>query len=288
MLEFGSHVLEVNGMNRQIVIAVSLFLVSLGYAAAAAAETGQSRNYVLIGANGWGADVSGTAYNTNSTPSTPETHIDLNSDLGLGRKTSPVFLVDIHHSVPILPDFLVEYDHVVSNGSNLDNRQITFNGVTYIANGELISQAVLEQARVLFYWNPLDNSVVDLRAGFGARWINLHLSIAGTVQVTDPEGGTQTEPGSTRDGGVRWLPMLNLGVIFHLPAGFGLFGDASYISYASSYYFDAAAGLSVRFPFGMVLDGGYRRLKLRLNNTNMSVNGDIDFEGPYAGLAWAF
>lgn len=263
-------------------------LVVGGLAFGSAALAAGSTSYVEIQANAWRADVSGTVYNTETSGSTPETHIDLNSDLGLTQNTSPNFQIDIHHAVPILPDFLIEYDDLVNDGSNNDHREITYNGVTYVANGRLISQSVLKQARLLFYWNLVDNSALDLRAGFGARWENLHLSLAGTAQVTDPQGGTQTEQGSATAGGVRMLPMVNLGLVVYLPANFDLFGDASYISYASSYFFDTSVGVDLRLPFGMVLDAGYRRLKLRLNNTKLAINGDLSYKGPYAGLGWRF
>lgn len=275
-------------MARKLWIPSVLALCGLFYAGVAAAAASGSKSYVQIQANAWSTDVSGTLYNTNPSSSQPETHIDLNSDLGLSRHTNGGFTLDIHHSVPILPDFLLEYDYLVNDGSNNEHRDITYNGVVYVANGRLISQTVLKQARMLLYWNLVDNSALDLRAGLGARWENLHMSLAGTVEATDPQGGTQTEQGSARAGGVRMLPMVNLGAIVHLPAGFDLFGEASYISYASSYFFDTRAGVDVHFPIGLVLNVGYRRLKLRLNNTAMDINGDIDYKGPYAGLAWRF
>lgn len=263
-------------------------LVVGGLALGGTALAAGSHSYVEIQANAWRTDVSGTLYNTETTGSTPETHIDLNSDLGLGQSTSPNFQIDFHHSVPILPDFLIEYDDLVNDGSNNDHREITYNGVTYVANGRLVSQSVLKQWRLLFYWNLVDNSALDLRAGFAARWENLHLLLSGTAQVTDPQGGTQTEVGSATAGGVRVLPTVDLGAIVHLPANFDLLGSASYMSYGSSYFFDARVGVELHLPFGMVFDAGYRHLKLRLNNTKLSINGDLSYKGPYAGLGWRF
>ncbi len=62
----------------------------------------------------------------------------------------------------------------------------------------------------------------------------------------------------------------------------------SYVAYKSSYLYDFRAGIAYRFGFGLALKAGYRRYRLKVDDDNFSLNGDLDFKGPYAGLSWRF
>lgn len=262
-----------------------------------------------IGVEAWNTQLSGNVYN----PQQPDlSRILMRQDLGMGRHWNPNFIFAF--ALPgYLPNMEFEYGTMLSNGSNSGHAKICWNGVVYDANGRLISQAAIKQGRILFYWNPVDNSIVKFRAGLDFRWVSLNLSTTGTVTgnpsglcpvpITPPDSitpttsatmpasdtnPTQTFQESTSAGVVSWLPGLNLGVTIHLPAHFDLFLRGSGLTYAASYLYDFRLGFNYHLGAGLTLAAGYRRWRLHIDKDSLSVNGTLDFKGPYAGLYWSF
>ncbi|MGH8224944.1 MAG: TIGR04219 family outer membrane beta-barrel protein, partial [Gammaproteobacteria bacterium] len=239
-------------------------------------------SWIEVGTTAWNTQLYGTVY---STTGTVNSSINLQDDLGMERHWNPEFYFVLYTPGFFIPNVRVEYEKITGNGTNSGNGTIVYNGVVYKANGNLLSQAALKQARVLFFWSPLDNSVVNLRLGLDLRWVSANLALTGTAVTISPPS---TYRATTSAGAVSWLPLANLGLTVHLPANFDVDIVASYIAYKSSYLYDFRAGIAYHFGFGLSLKAGYRRYRLKVDDSNFSLNGDLDFKGPYAGLSWRF
>lgn len=238
--------------------------------------------WLEVGTSAWNTQLDGSVH---STSGVVNTDINLRNDLGMGRHWNPDFYFTFYTPVSFVPNVRLEYDKTVGNGSNNAHATIVYDGVIYKANGELISQAEIKQARILFFWSPLDNKVVNLRVGLDLRWISANLALSGTaVTITPPS----TYKAATSAGAVSWLPLANLGLTVHLPARFGIDMEGSYIAYSSNYLYDFRAGIVYRFGSGLAVKAGYRRFRLKVEDDRFTLNGDIDFRGPYAGLSWRF
>ncbi len=170
--------------------------------------------WIEIGTSSWNTQLDGNVY---STTGAINTNINLQNDLGMGRHWNPEFYFVLYTPGFFLPNVRLEYEKIIANGANDAHATIVYDGVIYTANGQLVSQAALKQARVLFFWSPLDNSVVNLRLGVDLRWISANLALSGTAITINPPS---TYHANTSAGAVSWLPLANLGLTVHLPAHF--------------------------------------------------------------------
>lgn len=258
-----------------------LMALLAGGALCLSAGTAWASPMLDFGISAWNAQASGQGTSTqgggqNST-------VDLQGDLAVRRQWTGGAYFTWRDGLPFMPDFTVSADHVFNDGNTTLRRNITWQGTTYQANGPVQSQVNLKMARVLAFWNPLDNPVVNLRLGVEARWVSLDIPITGTVQ-----GPTGPQKESTSAGGNSWLPLGNVGLTLHLPADIDLSGEWSYVRYSGSYLSDYRAQASYTFDSGLKLFAGWRRFHLRLDTGNYSVNGDLDFKGFYTGVGFAF
>jgi len=237
-----------------------------------------------LGAKVWSTRASGVVYSMQNGTRTGA--VDLGNDLAMGRHLNGGGYFVWRHDNPYLPDVRLGYDHVMTDGDTRLAENVTWDGTTYRASGRIHSQAELKSGRVVLFWNPVDNPVLDLRTGIEARWVSLNFPLSGTATRTSP-APARTYERSASGGGVSWLPLVNLGLTFHLPAGLDLVAAGSYLRYAGNYVFDSHAGLDYRV-MGLVLSAGWRRLRLHLDDSSFSVNGDVEFKGVYAGLGLSF
>ena len=234
-----------------------------------------------LGVTGWDAQASGQG---TSTQGGQNSTVDAQSDLGLQRQWTGGAYFVFRHDIPVVPDFMVSTSHVFNDGSNTINRTITWQGKTFQANGLVQSQIKLDTDRLVAFWNPLDNPLVNLRLGLEARHVSLDVALTGTVQQQG--GGTQRE--SATEGGSAWLPMGYAGITFYLPGGVHLGGGWSYIGYSGSHLSDYHVQASYHFSSGFYIDAGYRRYDARLDSSNFSLKADLNFKGVYAGVGYAF
>ncbi|MGH8160928.1 MAG: hypothetical protein ACRESR_02020 [Gammaproteobacteria bacterium] len=272
---------------------------------AAGTSTARADSWVEVGVDAWNTQISG--YLSFPKSLGPDQKVYFRDDLNMGRRWNPNFYFAWHNSVPFLPDLRLEYGNLLSDGStSLGN--VCYDGIHY--HGEINGQIALKLARILFYWNPIDNSVLDLRVGVDFRWVSLNTAATGSVKESagvPPGCPTISLPARTASpvaggdpaqttilsksksaGVVTWLPEANLGLTVHLPGRFDILFEGSGVPYASSYLYDFRLGFQYRFASGLIFGVGYRHWRLHLDNTDWSVNGNLDFKGPYASVAWRF
>lgn len=237
--------------------------------------------HVTVGVEGWNTGIRG---NINK-PKSAGIAFD---NLDMGRHWNPNFILAL--STPAYwPDIRVEYGLMQSNGNAEFSTPQCVLG--YTIEGQIQSQVAIKQARVLFVWHPVHTRMVDLQTGLDLRWVTLNLPVSGSITAHECGASgppAQVEHGSYSAGAVSWLPSANLGVTVHLPAHFDIFFVGSAAPYASNYIYDFRAGFKYNFASGLTIAAGYRRWRLHLDDDSFSVNGTVDFKGPYAGLYWSF
>lgn len=255
--------------------AALLVLASVASGAASASPS------VAFGLSAWDAQAAGAG--TTAQGGAAGSTVDLQSDLGMRRHWASGAYFVWRHGLPFAPDLMLGYDHVFNDGDAYLNRTITWQGTTYQANGRILSQAELKDGRVVVFWNPLDNAIVNLRIGLEARWLSLRVPLTGTVRQ-----GANSQQESVSAGDVGWLPLANVGLIFHLPGHVALAGEWSYVRYSTNYLSDYRAGVAYAFATGVVLSAGWREFHLRLRSSRFEVKGDLEFKGIYAGVGYRF
>lgn len=234
----------------------------------------------------WNAGVTGHAYDTRIQINGSSASIDFRNDLALGYDLNPGLQLTWYPGHPFLPDLEVAYTHINSDGDTVLHADITWGGVTYAANGHVYSQVMLKTGHLAAFWNPVDNRLVDVRAGVEARWLNLNIPVSGKAVQTLPV--QNYFEAHTSGGNVVWLPMWHLGLIVHATRGLDVLCGGSYIQYGKSYFFDLRAGLAYQFDSGLLLSAGWRRLRLHFDDSHFNVNGDMVFKGTYAGVGYRF
>ncbi|MGH8273716.1 MAG: hypothetical protein ACRES9_05595 [Gammaproteobacteria bacterium] len=281
-----------------------ILFLSTAILSLACASTARADSWVELGLEAWNTQISGNLSFPKS--AFPNESVGFRDDLNMGRRWNPNFYFIWHNSGPFLPDLRVEYGTLLADGEN--SGDLCFDGTHF--RGDIKGQVALKLARVLFYWNPVDNSLINLRAGVDFRWVSLNTAATGAVQAN--RGGSSTCPvspglsGETVGNGegsptqtatfrqsksagvVTWLPEADLGVTVHLPAHFDILFEGSGVPYASSYLYDFRLGFEYHFASGLIFSAGYRRWRLHLDNSDWSVKGDLDFKGPYATVSWRF
>ncbi len=259
----------------RLFVAAAALLLGAGLIAPKGAFAG-----VEVGVTGWNTRPSGYVYSPQQ--GGKSNTVDFRTDLGMERHVNGGVHFILTHDLPLLPDIRLGYTHIMTDGVAYPTSSFSYQGVTYAVSGTVRSQAQLKDGRIVLFWNPLDNFVFNLRVGLEARWLSLNVPISGTALLSNGQL-VQTE---TSAGAVTWLPLANVGFTVHLPAGFDVRGDGSYVSYSSNYLLDARLGFDYHPGYGVILSLGYRRLELRLNDSSFSVNGDMKFEGVYAGIGF--
>ena len=237
-----------------------------------------------IGAVLWNAGITGHAYDTRF--QYPGVSLDLRNDLSLSSRRNPGFWFVWRQRAGYYPDWAFEYTHLYSGGTTFLRANLQWDGVTYAAHVDVHSQVSLRSGHLLAFWSPVDNRLFSLHPGLELRWLTLNIPLSGTAEQTTPVSNFYQA--HTSAGNVAWLPMAYLGMSLHAAPALDLDARGAYVRYARSYFFDFHAVLAYRFDSGVMLVGGWRRLRLHFDDRRFIINGDIVFKGFYAGLGYRF
>ncbi|HQU16478.1 MAG: hypothetical protein B7Z66_05090 [Chromatiales bacterium 21-64-14] len=242
-------------------------LVSLGLGSALVSIAAAATPSVWVGAGGWNHDPRGTVQYQGDT-------LDLNRDLGLGRRTAAFAWLTLESPIPLLPNLRLVYTNASTGGASTLSRDLTFGGTTFTTSENIASQAALDQYDAVLYYSLLRTWMqVDL--GVDVKYLN------GDVQV---QSGTQFE--RTRVSGA--VPMLYANAVIPLPIpGTSVGANASYTRYAGSRLLDYTLKGAYESRLGLGAEIGWRGQKIRLNGFQ-NVNADITWRGPYAGMFYHF
>lgn len=255
-------------MKRWVFLLPALLLTSLASPASALPgfEAGVRGMY-------WFPDLSGTAQTT--TAGVPETKFDVKDDLGVGDENffqgeGFVRLGRVH--------VRIGYTQIRFEGSKTLTQAIDFNGQTFAVSEHVISRLDV---------NMLDAEVqVDiLRPDLVAA--SFYLGLIGKVKYVDGEVELASTLLSEKRDFQAPIPMVGLA------AGAGFLNDflridarVSGMAYSGNHIYEADTFASiVPAPF-FRLQGGYRYIKLKVDEDDLVV--DFDLKGPYVGAQLSF
>ena len=223
---------------------------------------------VEMGAGAWAQTPSGTAeYNPGGGVTGSDT---LNEDMD----TSGYVWALIKHPIPIVPNVRVEYTTIHATG----NATGTWNGLS-ITTASADSSLDLVEYDIIPYYNILDNTF----------WITVDLGL--DIKIVDSD--YKIDSLNYEDKSTITVPMLYVRGRVQVPTtDLGVEADVKYISNGSSTLYDVRAKIDYTFDITPLIqpgiEVGYRVQKLKIDESSVDIQTDIDFSGLYVGAMLRF
>lgn len=222
-----------------------------------------------VGGGGWRTAPSGTIrYNSGGAAGTD---VRLENDLGLNSRTQGYLWADLEHPIPLVPNVRVEYASLKTSGTKVLSRNLVYGGSTYTASTRVTSDGSVKQSDLILYYAPINNWL-KLDLGLDVKYLDVQFRLSDSGQSTQAKGTTV-------------VPMLYGNVSFQIPTTSLSLGVAgSFIGYGGSSFSDLRARAAYLFGSHIGVEGGYRRVRLKIDSDSIDPNGDIRFDGTYLGL----
>jgi hypothetical protein len=203
------------------------------------------------------------------------TEVDLRNDLGIDSKSFPLIEVFAglgkHHLS--LAFYKLDYD-----GDTILTKDVYFNGELFHANEKIVSSLTYDNYDLMYRYDLID--LENFLAGGS-------LGLVARMMVFDGSASMASTTLATKENFTAPIPMI--GANFHV----GLLKDiiearvlATGIAYHDSMAFDGQAEISFTpFPF-LDIHGGYRYLKIDVDEDNVKFN--FDNSGLYVAATLSF
>ena len=206
--------------------------------------------------------------------------IDLEDDFKWKKESDVFAKLYIEHPIPLLPNIKLGYSSFGHSGSGILNKSIKFANQTYNATGKIDSKFDLDMYDLTLYYELVDIGL-DLDLGVNVKYIDGSVSAKGV-------GGTPPKPINESTSFSVPVPMVYAKARVPIPAtDISLQAEGNYISYSGNQFYDFEAGVRYTFALGLGLEGGYKAMKLKLDDVD-DLTLDTTFSGAYAKLVWDF
>lgn len=224
---------------------------------------------VYAGANAWESSISGD-FN-----SVGEAAIDTEDTLNLDDDTPTTVYVAVEHFIPLIPNVRLAFtDMSYSGDATVGAEGITFDGETFAAGSAVSSELDFSHNDVTLYYELLDN-VVSLDAGVNIRVFDGEVSLASAGQDTSVALDEA-------------VPMLYAAARADLPlTGLYVAAEGSFLSLGGNDMQDLTAKVGYTIAGGFGVEGGYRILRLKLEDIN-DLDSDVEADGAYAAATFHF
>lgn len=198
---------------------------------------------------------------------------NLSNDLDFAKDTQNVYYIALEHPIPLIPNIKFKHTDLKSQGKG--NVNFTFEGSVF--TGAVTTDVDLSHNDIVLYYELLDN-VVSLDLGLNV------IQAKGFVAVTEDSLPSNTQRVDFKG----YLPTLYLAAAVQLPlTGLSIGGEISGLAIGDSSFYDYQLQLQYNFIDNAAIDIGiqlgYRATKLELDDVD-TLNSDLTFSGPYAGL----
>jgi len=187
----------------------------------------------------------------------------------------------IEHTIPVLPNFRLQYTHLKSDGYAVVEREFTLDGVTFPANAPTTTNIDLSQVDLTLYYEILD-SFVSLDLGLSAKKIDGEASV-----VAEPAGLEAITEKTELDG---TLPLLYTSFRFDWPlSDFYMAAHVHYMAYDGSKISDSELqfGWQHEGQVDLGVELGLRQFKIKLDDFE-DTSADLRFSGPLLALTLGF
>jgi len=207
--------------------------------------------------------------------------IDLKDDFKWKKESDVFARLYIEHPIPLLPNIRLGYSSFGHSGSGILNNDITFSNQTYTSSSNIDSKFDLDMYDITLYYEVLDSGL-DLDLGLNVKYINGSVSAVGIDAGTPPTILNESTSFNVP------VPMLYAKARVPFPTtNIAFQAEGNYVSYSGNQFYDFEAGVRYTFALGLGLEGGYKTMKLKLDDVD-DLNIDSTFSGAYAKLVWDF
>lgn len=202
--------------------------------------------------------------------------VDVENDLGVTDKEDNVVLyAAIEHPIPLLPNVRAQYFNIETDGNNVLDRTIEFNGQTFTVSDTVDTSVELSQTDAVLYYELLDN-VVSLDLGLVISLVEGEISV---VSAAD----------SARAEFDEIIPMAYAKVRTDLPlTGFWVAAEGQGIAFDGNSLIQANAHVGYETDVGLGVEVGYRLMQLELESFDDVDDAQLDVAGPYAAINFHF
>ncbi len=206
--------------------------------------------------------------------------IDLKDDFKWKKESDVFAKLYIEHPIPLLPNIKLGYSSFGHSGSGILNKNIKFSNQTYNTTSKIDSTFDLDMYDLTLYYELVDVGL-DLDLGVNVKYIDGSVSAKGV-------GGTPPKPINESTSFSVPVPMVYAKARVPIPAtDIALQVEGNYVSYSGNQFYDFEAGVRYSFALGVGLEGGYKSMKLKLDDVD-DLTLDTTFSGAYAKLVWDF
>lgn len=200
--------------------------------------------------------------------------IDAEKDLKWSATNDIFVKAYFEHPILFLPNVKVGYTDFSHTGSGNVNTAFTFGNETFALNTNIESSLDLTMYDLTLYYEILDNWV-NADVGLNVKYVDGKIA----VNSTSASAGTDFQVP---------IPMLYAKARFDVPTtDLSFQAEGNYVTYDGHTLYDAEIGVRYTFALGLGLEGGYKTMKLKLDNID-DFTMDTDFSGAYGKLVWDF
>ncbi len=204
--------------------------------------------------------------------------LDLEDDFKWKKESDVFAKLYIEHPIPLLPNIRLGYSSFGHSGSGILSKDIKFANQTY--TGKIDSTFDLDMYDLTLYYEVVDIGL-DFDLGLNVRYLDGSVSAVGI-------GGNPPKPINESTSFTLPVPMVYAKARVPIPAtDIALQVEGNYISYSGNQFYDFEAGVRYSFALGLGLEGGYKTMKLKLDDVD-DLTLDSTFSGAYAKLVWDF
>lgn len=171
------------------------------------------------------------------------------------------------------------YSRINLSGAKNIEKNIVFNGNTYIAHTDVESELTTNMIDFEYQYKLLNFKNILAGLSFG---------IIGRIKYFDGDVRMHSSTCDTKKDIHVPIPMIGVGAKIGLLANI-LEARAKFVGmgYSDSFFYDGLADISFTpFPF-LDIHGGYRAMSVKIDNVS-DIYTKMDFYGPYVGLAISF
>ena len=205
--------------------------------------------------------------------------IDVENDFKWKKQSDVFAKLYLEHPLPLLPNIKLGYSNFGQSGSGVLNNSITFGNRVYSTASQIDTNLDLKMYDLTLYYEFLDNWL-NLDAGVNIKYVDGSISAVGRDAFSNVlnESNTFSVP----------IPMLYAKARVDIPTtDISFQAEGNYISYDGNQFYDLEAGVRYTLALGLGFEGGYKSMKLKLNNVD-DLTLDSTFSGAYAKLVWDF
>ncbi|MBW8191034.1 TIGR04219 family outer membrane beta-barrel protein [Neiella marina] len=205
---------------------------------------------------------------------------DLTQDYDLYDEGKGVIWVAVEHPVPLLPNFMLRYNQMDTDGS-ADVVDFEFGGIVY--DGKSTVDAELDHIDMVMYYEILDNSLTSLDIGVNLKYGDYKVSVTGETTI----GDTVVEE-SSQENYKGVIPMVYAASQLGIPGtGLSFFGEVNWIGVGDANAYDVQIGAQYLLIDNLAVDAGvqvgYRKVKFDIDDVS-DLTIDAQFDGAFAGV----